>query len=236
MRGPTVGSAGTTSTVGSGRGFQPSARRRNRIAAGVLLTAIAIGGNALVYTSLDDAEPVVQVVVDVPAGELITADMLRTVQVDADSTVNLVGGERLGSLVGTYAKVRLVSGALMTAESVQSTPLVSEGSAVVAIQVAEGTLPIGLRERVPIILVVPAGASAAGESGPTSIDGRVIGLPTPTESALGVESLSVEVAFADAPAIASAADVRVVLIEPTDDPATADGDPADNTGDDEGDS
>lgn len=196
------------------RGFQPAARRRNRIALGVALAAIAIGGNLLVYSNLDRKEPVVQVVRDVPAGEEITADMLRTVDVDADPTVNLVPGDDITAIVGSYAKVRLVAGALLTVEALQAAPLVSSGTAVVAIQVPEGTLPIGLRERVPVLLVLPA-----ADDTPRSIGGRVVGLPTPTDSALGIESLSVEVAVAEAPAVAAAKDVRVVLTEPSADPA-----------------
>ena len=160
----------------AGRGFQPVSRRRNRIALGVLLAAIAIGGNIWVYATLDSAEPVVQAVRD-RAGRrktVLVPDMLRTVEVDADSTVNLVAGDQLDSLVGSYAKVRLVSGSLVTAEALQSTPLVSAGSFVVAIQVGEGTLPIGVRERAAIMLVIP------GEAGPTSIDARVVGLPVAT--------------------------------------------------------
>ncbi len=83
-------SGGKAATMATERGFQPASRRRNRIALGVLLAAIAIGGNIYVYSTLDAKEPVVQVVRDVPAGEQITADMLRTVDVDADSTVNVV--------------------------------------------------------------------------------------------------------------------------------------------------
>ena len=201
-------------TASAGRGFQPVSRRRNRIALGVLLAAIAIGGNLFVYAGIDSSEPAVQVVRDVPAGEQLTAEMLRTVDVDADSTVNLVAGERLDSLVGTYAKVRLVSGSLLTAEALQPGPLVSAGSSVVAIQVADGTLPIGVRERVAITLVIP------GDTGPTSIDARVVGLPVATSSVLGVESLSVEVDADDAATVAAADDVRVVLVEPNDDPAS----------------
>lgn len=197
----------------AGRGFQPVSRRRNRIALGVLLASIAIGGNAFLYASLDEKDPAVQVVRDVPAGEQLTSDMLRTVDVDADSTVNLVAGDQLDLLVGSYAKVRLVSGSLVTTEALQSTPLVSAGSSVVAIRVGEGTLPIGVRERAAIVLVIP------GEAGPTSIDARVVGLPVATGSALGVESLSVEVDQNDAATVAAADDVRVVLVEPSDDPA-----------------
>ena len=145
-----------TGATTPGRGFQPASRRRSRIAAGVALAAIAVGGNLLIYSNLQSAEPVVQAVRDVAAGEQLTNDMFRTVDVDADSTVNLIHGDRLDSLVGSYAKVRLVAGSLVTAESLQALPLVSPGTSVVAIQVADGSLPIGLRERVAVLLVVPA--------------------------------------------------------------------------------
>ncbi len=212
-------------TASTRRGFQPTARRRNRIAAGVALAAIAIGGNVLVYSGLDDAEPVVQVVRDVPAGSQITGDMLRTVDVDADSTVNVVSGDRLDSLIGSYAKVRLVSGALVTGEALQSEPLIGAGNSVVAIQVTDGSLPIGLRERAPVMLVIPADRAAvpSGEAAsPSSIDGRVVGLPSETSSALGQLSLSVEVAADDAARVAAADNVRVVLVQPSDEPTTDD--------------
>ncbi len=223
---------GDAAASASAPGFQPAARRRNRIAAGVALAAIAIGGNLYVYSTLDESLPVLQAVRDVPAGEQITADMLRTVDVDVDATVNVIPGDQLDSLVGTYAKVRLVAGSLVTAESVQPTALVTPGTSVVAIQVADGSLPIGLRERVPVLLVVPADRSGT-DTQVISISGRVVGLPTDTSSALGLQSLSVEVAAADASTIAAADDVRVVLVEPTEDPAVAptptDGEPATET-------
>lgn len=219
--------SGPGATTGrTGQGFQPTSRRRNRIAAGVALAAIAIGGNLLLYSSLDDSEPVIQVVRDVPAGSQLTGDMLRTVDVAVDATVNVIGGDQLDSLIGSYAKVRLVSGALVTAESLQATPLVSSGSSVVAIQVADGTLPIGLRERSPVQLVIPASGNPGSPdaAAPSSIVGRVVGLPIDTSSALGRQSLSVEVAADDAIALAAADDVRVVLIEPDEDPAATAGD------------
>ena len=111
--------------VSIGRGFEPTARRRNRIAAGVALAALAIGGNLIAYSRLDGSEAVLQMVRDVPAGEQITTDMLRSVDVDADSSVNVVSADRLDSLIGAYAKVRLVAGSLVTSQSLQSGPLVA---------------------------------------------------------------------------------------------------------------
>ncbi len=197
----------------SRHGFAPSSRRRNRIAAGVALAAIAVGANVLIYSGLNSKSPSVQVVVDVPAGAQLTPDMMRTVEIDADSSVNLVPGDQLDSLVGTYAKVRLVSGSLITPESVQANSLVGAGNSVVAIRVDEGSLPVGLRERVPVQLVIPVGVGATAAE-PTVVDGTVVALPTTTSDALGKQSLSVEVTADAAPIVAAADDVRVVLAEP----------------------
>ncbi len=54
-----------------------------------------------------------------------------------------------------------------------------------------------------------------------SIPGRVVGLPADTSSALGLQSLSVEVAADDAATVAAADDVRVVLVEPSRGPGSA---------------
>lgn len=199
------------------RGFRPAARRRNRIAAGVALGAAAIGGNVLVYSSLDDSEPVVQAVRDIPAGSQITADMLRTVDVEVDDSVRTIPGDQLDLVAGRYAKVRIVSGSLVTDVSLQSDPLVTAGRSVVAVRIEAGALPIGLRERSRVQLVLPSGTSS--NEPPTVVDGRTVGLPVDTEAALGASSLSVEVAAAEAPTVAAAPDVRVVLLEQFDDEA-----------------
>jgi len=202
------------------RGFRPSARRRNRLAASVALGAIAIGGNVGIYSALNSSEPAVQVVRDVAAGEAITSDMLRTVDVNVDATVNVIKGADLRSLVGQYARVRLVSGSLVTRQALQARPLVSVGNAVVAFEVDASELPVGVRERVPVRLVIPAGRSDDDQT-PVSIDGRVVGFPTKSASGVGTMSVSVELSDADAAVVAAADDVRVVLLVPSPDPAAA---------------
>jgi hypothetical protein len=202
------------------RGFRPSARRRNRLAAGVALGAIAIGGNVAVYSALNASEPAVQVVRDVAAGDTITSDMLRTVDVNVDATVNVIEGADLSSLVGQYARVRLISGSLVTRQALQTVPLVSIGNAVVAFEVDASELPVGIRERVPVRLVIPADRSDDDQT-PVSIDGRVVGFPTASDSGVGTMSVSVELDDADAAIAASADHVRVVLLVPSPDPAAA---------------
>jgi SAF domain len=196
------------------RRFRPSARRRNRIAAGVALGAVAIGGNVLVYSSLDDSTAVVQAVRDIPAGTQITADMLRTVDADVDSTVQVIPGGQLDLVPGRYAKVRVVSGSLLSNLVLQSEPLVTAGRSVVAVRVPDGSLPTGLRERSRVQLVIPPPTSSA--EAPRVVTGQTVGLPVASNSALSTTTLSVEVDAADAPTVAAADDVRVVLLDPTD--------------------
>ncbi len=202
------------------RTFRPPSRRRNRIAGGIALAAAAIAGNVLVYSSLDDKESVVQVVRDVPAGEQITPDMLRTVDAKIDDSVAVVPASQIDSIVGSYAKVRLLSGTLVSEPSLQPEPLVGPGASIVAVQIAEGAIPVGLRERVPVDIVIPADPNDAAASDLT-VGARVVALPIAPSSAIGIMSLSVEVAAADAATVAAADDVRLVLLEPRPDPAQA---------------
>jgi hypothetical protein len=205
--------------VAGRRGFRPGARRRSRIALGVALAAIAIAGNLVVYTSLDRRTEVLQVVRDVPAGTQLAADDVRHVEISADPTVRTVPADRLGAIVGQYTKVRLVAGSLVVTESLQVDPLVTPGSAVVAVQVPEGSLPVGIREGSRVQLVVPparSGEARPGEDGGALVvDGWVVGLPTSTQSVTGRVSLSVEVDEAIAAVVAAGDDVRVVLVAPT---------------------
>ena len=204
------------------RGFRPASRRRARVAGGAALVAVAIGGNVLVYSSLSDRESVLQVVRDVPAGTQLTADDVRSIEVDADDSLRSVQADRLSTIVGQFAKVRLVSGSLVVVEALQSTPLVSPGAAVVAIQVPEGALPSGLRERSNVQLIVPPTGDGSTAPDPTIVIGHVVGLPTALSTATGTRSLSVEVPEQSAATVAASDDVRVVLIQPGTDIAYAD--------------
>ncbi len=216
-----AGAATTTTTDDrAGRnGFRPSARRRTRIAAGVALGAAAVAVNLILYSGLDQRSSVVQVVRDVPAGALLSDADVRTVEADVDSSVPVVGNP--ADVIGRYAAVRLVAGSLLTDVSLRTDPLVTRGSAVVAVRVPDGALPAGVRERVPVQLVIPPATSTGDEQlAPATIDGRVVGLPATSESAPGTLSLSVEVEARAAATVAAADDVRVVLVEPGADPAT----------------
>jgi hypothetical protein len=195
------------------RGFRPASRRRSRLAAGAILAAMAIGGNILLYASLDDRTEVLQLVRNVRAGETVTSDDLRIVEVHLDPTVPAVAADDIALVVNRYARVYLPSGTLIFDELVQSTPLVSDGAGVVAVEIRATRIPAGLSTRSQVLLVVVE----EGASELFVTEGRVV-----RRGAEGDEggALSVEVAVDDAPRVAAADDVRVVLVEPGIDPAT----------------
>ncbi len=209
------------------RGFRPSARRRNRIAAGVALGAVAIGGNVLVYSSLDDTTSVVQAVDNIPAGTQVTADMFRTVDVDVDASVPTVDGDQLTALIGQYARVRIVSGQLVVGLAFQPEPLVTPGMAIVAIEVDADLMPTNVRDRSDLQLVV-----LDDDGVPQTIPGRAMEVPVESVSGSGSVSLSVEVDLAQSPAVATAEVVRVVLLPPSPDGEAGDPPNAELVGDD----
>ncbi len=210
------------------RGFRPSARRRNRIAAGIALGAAAIGGNVLVYSSLDDTTTVVQAVDNIPAGTQVTTDMFRTVDVDVDASVPTIGADQLPTLIGQYARVRIVSGQLVVGLAFQPEPLVDAGQ---GHRGDRGRRRPRAHQRTRSI-EPPARGPRCRRGPPITIPARAMEVPVESMSGNGSVSLSVEVDLAQSPAVAAAAIVRVVLLPPTadveaGDPPTADPAPVD---------
>lgn len=208
------------------RGFRPTARRRNRIAAGVALGAAAIGANVLLYATLDDTNTAVQAVDNIPAGTQVTPDMFRIVDVDVDDSVPTVSAEQLPLLIGQYTRIRIVSGSLVVGIAFQDQALVEDGKSVVAIEIDQDLVPIGVRERSNLQLV-----TLDDEGTPQSAQGRSLAPPSPSVSGSGTVSISIEVDADDAPRLATADVVRIVLLQP--EPDIAAGDPSTGAGNDE---
>jgi hypothetical protein len=195
------------------RGFRPASRRRARIAGGVAIAAVAVAGNVWVYTSLQDSTDVVQFVDNVAAGERISSDDVRIVEVDGDVTsANVVSADEIGSIVGQYARTFIPAGSLASVFVVQPDPLVGPGTAVVAVTPSGNLIPQGLTERSRVQLVL------GGEAGTVLVDARVVAVER--DESGGASSMSVEVSEADAPTVASAEELHVVLLDPGIDPAS----------------
>ena len=202
-------------------GFRPTSRSLIRIVLGVLLSLIAIGAVLLVFTTMDKRAPVLQLVRDVPAGQQLTADDVRPIELSVDPTLEIVSLADEQAVVGRYAKVRMVSGQLLAHPLLQDRPLVGPTSSVIALMMPSGALPLGLRERSHVLLVFPP-QTGEDKPPPLPVEGHIVGLPTAVDELTGSVSISVEVARASAAIVAGAAQVRVVLLDPQADPGELD--------------
>ncbi len=196
-------------------GFRPSSRSRARIATGTLLSLIAVGVVLFVFSTTDKRVGVLQVVRDIPAGSQLSAADVRSIELSTDPSLAVVKTSEIATIVGRYAKVRIVTGGLLAPGLVQVEPLVTQGAAVVAVSVPAGELPAGLRERSQVQVVFP---SSSDNLPAAAVVGRVVGLPA-ADSTTGQLSVSLEVAVGDAVVVASADRVRIVLLDPGADPA-----------------
>jgi hypothetical protein len=185
-----------------------SSRARGRLAIGALVVAVGVLLNLAVYRGVNDRTQVLQLARDVPAGQQLAQEDFRSVGVGSDGTFRSVPAAELNALVGSYAKVRLLSGTLLAREALQSGPLVGAGASVVAVTVPAGEVPVGVRERSKVAVVL-----VAADRSSKSVNGVVVGLST-TASSAGLVSVSIEVAAPDAAGVAAAEKVRLVLLDP----------------------
>jgi hypothetical protein len=181
-----------------------------------MLSLVAVGVVLFVFSTTDKRVAVLQVVRDIPAGSQLNAADVRSIELSTDPSLAVVKASDLAAVVGRYAKVRIVTGGLVSTSLLQAAPLVTPGAAVVAVTVPAGELPAGLRERSRVQVVIPPRGEDAQ---PAPVFGRVVGLPSAPDSTTGQMSVSLEVAAADAVVVAGADKVRVVLLDPGVDPA-----------------
>jgi hypothetical protein len=194
------------SIVNAGAGWRP--RNPGRVAAGVLVVALSMLVALIAFRTAGHRVAVLVVARDVPAGAQITDRDLSVVNVATDGSLQTISANGRSVAVGEYAKVRLLQGSLLVDGALQPRPLVDSNAAVLAIQVAPGALPIGLREQSRVWLVLSPTSGAATAIVPATV------VSLPDDLATGAVSLSIQVSFADAPRVATAAKVTVLLIDP----------------------
>jgi hypothetical protein len=182
------------------------------MAVGALMSLVSVGVVLLVFSTTDRRIAVLQAVRDIPAGAEISASDVRSIEISSDPSLAVVRAADTETIVGSYAKVRIVTGGLLAPGLLQTGPLVGAGAAVVGVTVPAGELPAGLRERSVVQVVLLADSQDATAQ---AVRGRIVGLPTTPDSVTGQLSVSLEVTAGDAVTVASAKRVRVVLLDPT---------------------
>ena len=200
-------------SLAAGRQVEPRRvqRRRRRevtwIVLGVCVAAACALGFAVALSSVGAQTQVLVAARDVPAGHVFTADDLRIATVSSTG-LSLRPASDEGSVVGHVAAARVPAGAPLVNADVGAADLPA-GEAVVAILCHPGQFPPDLASGQRVHLVADAAATSApadstGPTTPTSTDGVVLGVDSSQDPSASGTVITVQVADADAAAIAQA--------------------------------
>jgi SAF domain len=148
-----------------------------RALAGALVVVTSVVAALAIYARIGNRAEVLAVSRDVLAGEQIGDDDLEVVSLSSDDRIPTVPASRRNAIVGQYARVRLLSGSLLAADSVQSRPLVNPDRVLMSVVVPVGLVPVGLREQSRIVLVVTPPTSGGVRPAPVLVDAVVAAVP-----------------------------------------------------------
>ena len=147
---------------------------------------------------------------DVLAGERLTDADVQPVAIAADDTLRATLATARGSVVGQYAKVRMVHGSLLVEDSLQAAPLVDAGKAVVSLPVTATQVPTGLREGSRLLVtVIPATA------GPAVLVEAFAVAPPRFDAGAAAGSLTVQVPLDQVALVTTGSKIVVSVIDPS---------------------
>jgi SAF domain len=158
-------------------GLRMRPHRPMRALAGALVVVTSVVAALAIFARIGDRAEVLAVSRDVLAGEQIGADDLEVVSLSSDDHIPTVPASQRSAIVGQYARVRLLSGSLLAADSVQSRPIVDPDRVLMSVVVPVGLVPVGLREQSRVVLVVTPPTSGGIRPAPVLVDAVVAAVP-----------------------------------------------------------
>jgi len=187
------------------------------VKAGAGLVAVCGVGIGVTVAGIGGRVPVLQVAVPVGAGQTLSVDELRTVDVAADSSLGLVPAARQADVIGRVAAVPLTAGDLVTDAKIgSSSTFPPAGDAVASAALKQGAFPAELKagDRVAV-LVDPDTPAAPGAPAPAGMMATVLSVKEPdSSSGVAVVSLLTDQASALRIGQAGSSPVSVVVESP----------------------
>lgn len=171
---------------------------------------------ASILSGLDHRRTVLAVTRNVSAGDVLTAEDLRSVKVGADPGLALVGVDARRNVIGRVATVPLTAGSLLTSAQVGSASQLAAGEAVVGVLLEPGRYPPGLRGGDRVAVVSAPGGVAFSNDTPNTISSGVVESADPAPGSGGVVA-RLRLPAAAAPMVAGEAAARhvtLVLVPP----------------------
>ncbi len=161
-------SALTPSPANRSRSASATALRRNRsrIGLGVVVIALSVLGAVTLINRGAERAAALALARDVPAGAVLSADDLITVDLPLDTGVPTVAADDAHMIVGQAASVTLLEGTLLNPSHLSATARVPDGMALLGALLDPGQYPVGLREGdvVRLISSVPSSDLTAGST------------------------------------------------------------------------
>ncbi|MEO7351805.1 MAG: hypothetical protein ABIW17_07895, partial [Marmoricola sp.] len=134
----------------------PSPPKRRRPALTALAVLLIVGGAALaglLAIRMDSREPVLVVNAKVSTGELITGEMLKSINVSGDG-LNAIPYAQRSQIIGKlYARQTIYPGQLLQKDLLRTNPPLEVQQAQVGIPLTSGKFPPGLRSGDAVRLV-----------------------------------------------------------------------------------
>jgi hypothetical protein len=184
-----------------------------RAAIGILLMVASVLTALSIYQRVGHRRNVLVLTRNVLAGEQVKADDLRPVAVSTDAELRVVDAGLSTAMVGRFAKVRMLEGSLLIADSLQDRPLVTDGKALTTVTVPSTGVPVGLREGSRLVLTVAPASSAPGA---TAVQMEAFVATNPARAAEGSSqvAVSVEVPLRAVGQLGVGAKVAISVVDP----------------------
>jgi hypothetical protein len=201
-------------------GLRMRPQRPMRAFAGALIVVASVVAALALYTRIGNRTEVLALSQDVMAGAQITEADLEVVSISSDDGIPTVPASQRASVVGQYAKVRLLSGTLLAFESLQARPIVDPERVLMSVVVPVGLVPVGLREQSRIALVVTPPTASGDRPAPILVEAVVAAVPRnlgevvgSADAGQGVVALAVEVPPEYVGVVGEAAAVSVGVLD-----------------------
>lgn len=200
-------------------GIEPAKRRQRSLplaVVAVICMVVSIVAFVGVQLASTDRRPVLAVARPIEAGEVITEADLRVAQVAADPALSPIPLSAKSTVLGRTAAVDLRPGMLLVESSLGESTAVSDGEALVGVQVPASAAPVGairVGDRVQVFDVPKSGDARAPEPAAVIAEGRVLRVASAGSGGAATSQLALIVPADKGPAVTSASlGQRIALV------------------------
>lgn len=154
-------------------------RRRKPLFYVVCIAVVCLGAavSAFAFTRVSHSVQVVAVASTIRAGQTITEDDLRLVNVGSDTDLHTIPAAQEHTVVGQVARLDMAAGSIVTPGSFGKSSIPAKGESVVGLSLTPAQMPassLSVGDQVSLVAVSDASTGFAQDA--STIDGTVVGV------------------------------------------------------------